>query len=745
MGSNGSVHYRTCPLCEATCGLAVEVDADGRIGRIRGDADDVFSHGFVCPKGSTIKHLHEDPDRLRSPQVRDADGRWRDVPWDEAFAVVAEGLTPILEAHGRDAVGVYLGNPSVHNYANAIYIRPLLMALGTTNIFSASTVDQMPKHVSAGLMFGNPLAIPVPDLDRTDHLILLGANPWESNGSLCTAPDFPGRVEAIMARGGKVVVIDPRRTRTAAAVTEHVAIRPGTDAHLLLAMIHVLFAEGLVDAGPAATHLHGLEAVEALAAPFSPEAVAPVTRVDADTIRRLAREVAAAPSAALYGRIGTHTVEFGTIAAWAVDVVNALTGNLDRAGGAMWPAPAHQARRTGSGGGRGFTTGRRHSRVKGFPEVRSEYPVATLADEILTPGDGQIRALITIGGNPARSAPDSARLTEALASLSFMASIDPWRNETTRHATVILPPPSHVERSHYDLAFYGLAVRNVANYSPPLFPAEGPTEADLMAKLTLIASGQGADADPAVVHDLVVGTLIADAQKAPGSPIADRDPAELVAMLGGHDPADRALDVMLRTGQYGDQFGANPGGLSIAMLEEHPHGVDFGPLGPQLPGLLRTPSAKVELAPPEIVGDVDRLRASLAREWPELVLIGRRHLRSNNSWMHNVKVLVKGRDRCTLLVHPADASRLGLVEGGQAEVASRVGVVTATVELDDDIMEGVVSLPHGWGHDDPATQLAVAREHAGVNSNVLTDGEALDPLSGNAVLNGIPVAVSPVP
>lgn len=742
-GHQPDVHFRTCPLCEATCGLQIDLTPTGEVRRVRGDQDDVFSHGFVCPKGSTVKQLHEDPDRQRAPQVRDGDA-WRTVSWPEAYAEIDARLRPLVEEHGRDAVALYLGNPSVHNFANTIYVRPLIQALGTTNIYSASTVDQMPKHVSSGFLFGNALAMPVPDLDRTDHLLMLGANPWESNGSLCTAPDFPGRVDAIRARGGKVVVVDPRRTRTAEAADEHVPIRPGTDALLLVAMIHTLFDEDLVEPGAAAEHLDGVAAVGEAVARFTPEAVAPVTGIPASAIRVLARELAAAPSAAVYGRIGTHTVEFGTLAAWAVDVLNALTGNLDRPGGAMWPSPAHASARTGSGGGRGFGIGRRHSRVKGYPEVRSEYPVATLADEILTPGPGQIRALITIGGNPARSAPDSARLEEALGSLDLMVSIDPFRNETTRFADVLLPPPSSLERSHYDLAFYALAIRNVANYSPPLFRPVGPTEADILASLALIAAGEGPDADPAVIHDLVVGTLLQAAVANPSSPVHGRDPADLARLLGGHDPADRALDVMLRTGQYGDQFGAVPGGLSIAELERHPHGIDFGPLVPQLPGLLRTKSAKVELAAPEILADLDRLHASLDRPRPDLVLIGRRHVRSNNSWLHNVEVLVKGRPRCTLLVHPDDAARYGVVDGSVAEVASRVGAVRATVEVDDALMPGVVSLPHGWGHDAPGIQLRVAQEHAGVNSNVLTDPEQLDPLSGNAVLNGIPVTLTAV-
>jgi len=740
-------HYRTCPLCEASCGLELTV-RNGSVLRVRGDRDNTFSRGFICPKGSALQRIHEDPDRLRRPLIRrgndPATAWWEEVSWAEAYAEIERRLLPIIEKHGRDSVGVYLGNPNAHTLAGVLYVRPLIRALGTRNLFSASTVDQMPKHVSSGLMFGNALTIPVPDLDRTDYLLMLGANPWESNGSLCTAPDFPGRLKAIQARGGRFVVVDPRRTRTAEEADEHVAIRPATDAHLLMAMINVLFADKLVSLGHLEAMTSGVDEVRTLAHPFTPEAVAPVCGVDAETIRRLAHELAAAPTAAVYGRIGTHTVEFGTIAAWAVDVLNVLTGNLDRPGGAMLPLPAHE-RAARSGPGRGFLTGRHNSRVKGFPEVRSEFPVATLADEIETPGDGQIRAMFTIAGNPVVSTPDSGRLDAAFGELDFMVSVDIYRNETTRHADVILPPPSSLERSEHHMAFYALSVQNYTDWSPPLFEPEGPGEHEILATLALIVSGQGADADPAIIDDLLINGLLAQAQQAEGSPISDRSIDELRDLLFGPSAVDRLLDAMIRTGHYGDWFGAKPDGLSLEVLAASPHGIDLGPLQPRFPAALRTTSGTIELAPQPIADDIDRLVTALDTgvQDGELVLVGRRHLRSNNSWMHNVNVLVKGKERCTLQVHPDDASRLGLTDGGQAAVASRVGHIVAPVEITDAIRPGVVSLPHGWGHDMSGASMAVASAHAGVNSNVLTDGSVLDPLSGNAALNGIPVTVSP--
>ncbi len=738
---------RTCPLCEAGCGLTIEL-RDGRVRRIRGDRDDVFSHGFICPKGSTLKQLHEDPDWLRQPMVK-RNGTFEAVSWDEAFAEVEARLLPIIEEHGRSAVAAYAGNPNAHNLAGTLYLRPLLRGLGTPNLFSASTVDQRPKEISSALMFGTGLSVPVPDLDRTDHLLLLGANPLESNGSLATAPDWPGRLEALLERGGSLVVVDPRRTRTAELATEHVAIRPGTDALLLAAMVQVLIADDLADPGPIADHLAGLDQVESLVADFTPEAVAGTTGVDAATIRRLAHELAAAPTAAVYGRIGTCTAEFGTLASWLVDVLNVLSGNLDRPGGAMFTKAAVGAANTRGepGRGRGLRIGRHRSRVRGLAETLGELPVVALAEEIETPGDGQVRAFISVGGNPVLSTPNSGRLDAALDRLDLMVSVDPYINETTRHADVILPVPGALRKSHYDIALLQLAIRNVANWSPPVLPLEDgqPDEWEVLAKLALIVQGQGADADPAVVDDLMIGAMVDGSLADASSPIHGRDRDEILAALEPRRGPARIVDFMLRTGPYGDGFGARSEGpcLTLDVLEANPHGIDLGPLEPRLPEVLRTPSGRVELAPEPMVADLPRLRAALDRPGDELLLVGRRDLRSNNSWMHNVEVLVKGKPRCTLHVHPDDADRLGLADGGVATVTSRVGSVDAPVEVTDQVRAGVVSLPHGWGHDLEGVELGVAGRHPGVNANVLTDEAAVDVLSGNAVLNGVPVAVVP--
>jgi anaerobic selenocysteine-containing dehydrogenase len=745
-----TVHYRTCPFCEATCGLEVKMRGD-EVVSVRGDDDDVFSHGFLCPKSQGLKQLHDDPDRLTKPLVR-RDGELVEASWEEAFAAVDAGLSRVLAEGGRDAVAVYLGNPSAHSIA-ALYGPAFLKALGSKNLHSASSVDQLPKHLSAGLMFGGALTIPVPDVDRTDHLLILGANPLVSNGSLLTAPDMRGRIRAIRERGGKVVVIDPRRTRTAHEADEHHFIRPGTDAHLLFAIVNVLIGEDLADPGALAEHANGAGDIPALAEPFTPEAVAPVCGIDADEIRRMARELAAAERAAVYGRIGTTTARFGSLASWLVDVVNYLTGNLDREGGAMFPLAAVGQRNSAGTGpkGRGMAVHRWASRVGGRPEVIGELPVVALTEEITTPGEGQVRALVTIAGNPLVSTPDAGALETAVESLDFMVCVDIYVNETTRHADVVLPAPEPLAKPHYDFALYQLAIRSVANYSARVIdpPEEAMEEWQIILRLAAIVAGQGPDADLDAWDDLVVATLIGREVALPGSPIEGRAADEIMAALGDRRGPERVLDFLLRVGPFGEGFGADPEGLTLAKLEDNPHGIDLGAMVPRLPEVLRTPSGKIELAPDELVADIPRLEQELALGEPtarspngdgQMVLIGRRQLRSNNSWMHNLPALVKGKDRCTAWVHPDDAERLGLTDGASARVSSASGELVVPVEVTDEIMPGVVSIPHGWGHDAPGVRLSVAGEHAGVNSNLLAPVD-VDVPSQNAVLNGIPVEV----
>jgi len=744
---NGTA-YRTCPLCEAGCGLEITVK-NGSVTRIRGDMDDVFSRGYICPKGSTLKQLHDDPDRLRRPLVK-RNGVHVEVDWDEAWREVERGLGSVIDKYGRNAVATYMGNPSAHNLGSMTFGRVALQGIGTRQRYSASSVDQAPKQLAGGLMFGTVQSVPIPDIDNTHYLLMLGANPYASNGSLCTAPDFPGRLEAILDRGGKVVVVDPRRSETAQKSSEWLPIIPNGDGLFLAAIAHVLFADGLVSIGDhVAPHLNGLDEVRNAVSRFSPEAVERACGIDAKTIRRIAHELADAPSATVYGRIGTTTTAFGATTSWLVDVVNTLTGNLDSEGGSLFTLPAAGGATTKGqpGRGKGFQYGKSASRVKGLPELMGEFPVAVLADEILTEGEGQIRAMVTLAGNPVLSNPNSGKLDKALASLEFMVSVDIYLNETTRHADVILPPPSHLQRDHYDVFLLAFAIRNVANYSPAVLPLdEGqPDEWEILAKLGMIAQGAGANADPAVADDLAIAGLVGSAVRDSSSNVCGRDPDELVAELsksGRRGPA-RMVDFMLRTGPYGDAFGAAPDGLSLDTLLANPHGVDLGALRPRIPEVIRTASGRIELAPPQLIADVDRLwqHASQVDE-NQLMLVGRRHIRSNNSWMHNISVLVKGKPRCTLQMNPSDAVERGISAGQSVRVRSRVGEVLAPVEITDDIRPGVVSLPHGWGHSVAGTRLSVAGEYAGVNSNLLSDEDLFDPISGTSVLNGIPVAVS---
>lgn len=732
-------HYRTCPLCEATCGLEISHE-NGEIVRIRGDREDVFSHGYICPKGSTLAKLENDLDRLHTPLIK-RNGSHEPATWDEAFSLIEEKLTPIVSEHGANSVGLYLGNPNVHSMSGVLYVRALVKMLRSRSIFSAATVDQMPKHISSGYMFGQPDLIPVPDLDRTSYLLILGANPHESNGSLATAPDWPGRLAAIRDRGGKVVVADPRNTKTAQASDEHLPIRPGTDALFLFALAHVIFEEGLVDLGHLRDAVNGLDEIAGAVIPFDPESVEAATGVSEATTRRIARELATADSAAVYGRIGTHTAEFGTMASWMVDVLNTITGNLDSAGGAMFSRSAHEQPRSR----RQFQVGRWATRVRQLPETRGELPVSALAEEILEPGEGRIRAMITIAGNPILSTPDSGRLDEAFASLDFMVSLDIYLNETTRHADVILPGTPPLQRPHYDFAFYGLSVRNIANYSPAFnVPPPGSLdEWEILLRLGSTLTGQGSNPNIAELDDAIFGIMVGGAVADPSSRIHGRVAEEIFAATDGERGPERMLDFLIRTGYYGDGYGKDPEGLTLQRLRESPHGVDLGPLQSRLPDDLCTVSGRVELAPPELLVDVDRLRSALDRA-PNggLVLIGRRDVRSNNSWMHNVDVLVRGKNRCTLQINTADAARLGLSAGDRAKVSSTAGTVLVPVDPTSDIMAGVVSLPHGWGHDLEGSVLSVAAEHPGVNSNRLSTGE-MDPVSGNAILNGIPVDVVP--
>ncbi|MFJ1764972.1 molybdopterin oxidoreductase family protein [Amycolatopsis sp. NPDC088138] len=719
--------HRTCPICDAVCGLKIDLDPAGRVTKVRGDEQDPFTKGYICPKGASLGNLDEDPDRLRHPMIREGD-EWREASWDEAFAAVERGITGVIEKYGRDAVAVYFGNPTYHTMAGFLYRIPLIQSLATKNVYSSGTIDHMPKHVACAHLYGDPFAIAVPDIDRTDYLLVLGANPMESHGSLFCAPDMPARLRALRKRGGKLVVVDPRRTRTAKACDEHFFVRPGTDSVLLLGIVHTLLQENLATV---TLDVAGLDELKALTEEFSPAVAELVCGVPAEDIARLARELAAAPSAAVYSRMGGSVVEFGTITQWLVDVINILTGNLDNPGGTMFTRTAAlEVFRTGQP----FEWDRWRSRVKGFPEVLGELPTATLPDEIETPGEGQVRALINIAANQVVAAPNGPRFGRAFDELDFMVCVDPYLTETTKRAHVILPPPRILQMAHYDFLMQIVMVRNYTRYSPAALPLDDDqrSEAEILARLTLIAGGAPLQVPAGAVDEGFIGQLLTGATQMPGSPVEGMDVEVLRATIEGDDGPEQILDTLLKFGPYG---------LSLAKLKEKPHGIDLGPLEPRLKELVCNPSGKVELTPEPIVADFARLRARLAEPAPEVLLIGRRQLRSNNSWLHNVPSLVGGSNRCTLHVNPADVTRYGL--GERAVVRSSAGELVVEVEPTDSIMPGVVSLPHGWGH--AGSSQRVAAQHPGVNANTLTDELVVDVPSGNAVFNGVPVTVGPYP
>ncbi|WP_228893654.1 molybdopterin-dependent oxidoreductase [Pseudoduganella aquatica] len=733
-----STAHRICPFCEAACGLEVEL-SQGRVTRVRGDQADVFSAGFLCPKAVGLKDLHEDGDRLRTPLIK-RNGVFEPASWDEAYAEIERRLLPIIERDGGNAVATVLGNPVSHKMSLMLYFPKLAKALSTHNMFSASSVDQVPKMLSVGLMYGSWLSVPVPDIERSDFLLILGANPMVSNGSLWTVPDFRGKAKALRARGGRIVVVDPRRTETAEVADQHHFIRPGADVFFLLGLVHALFDEQLVKLGRLAGHVTGLEQLREAALPYAPETVAARCGIAAATMRELARTLAGTERAAVYGRIGTCTQQYGTLASWLIDVVNILTGHLDQEGGMMFPKAAAFAANTRGkpGSGRGVTSGRYRSRVSGAPEVVGELPITCLAEEIDTPGPGQVKALIAIAGNPVLSAPNGPRLAAALEQLEFMLSMDIYLNETSRHADVILPGVSPLEDAHYDVTFTQFSHRNHARYSPPVLArsAGQPDEWETLLRLVAILKGQGANADIAALDDAL---LREDLEKAVG-PLTDT----VMGMLAPQRGVQRLLDLGLRSGPYGDQFGRAPGGLTLAKIQAAPSGIDLGPMTQRIPEALRTPSGQIELAPQLLLDDLARVAADLAAPAADLVIIGRRQLRSNNSWMHNLPVLAKGAYRCTALVHPDDAARLQLADGGQATVRNGARQIEVQVEVSADMMPGVVSLPHGWGHNLPGTQMGVAAERPGVNLNVLLDENLRDPLSGNAVLSGVPITMAPL-
>jgi len=688
-----AIHTRTCSICEAACGLLLTVE-NGAVTRIVGDPADPLSKGHICPKAYGLKDMQEDKDRLHKP-VKRVGETWEAMSWEQAFAEIAERLTTIQKAHGHNAVAIYRGNPGVHNLGLALYSGSVSKALKTKVNFSATTVDQIPQQLVVMWMYGHSFLIPVIDIDRAHTVLMMGANPLASNGSLWTVPGAKERLEAMMARGGHLTVVDPRRTETAKIASEYVPIQPGRDVYLLTGLLLSLRAQGLVNPGRLAEMLKGWNEAWAAFDGLTTAQMATAAGMTPAQIDAMAHRLGTAPVAAVYGRMGLSTQGFGTTCQWLIQLINIALGSLDTEGGLMFNQPAvDTVAMTGPGG-----YGRFKSRVSGYPEVLGETPAAAMAEEMLTPGEGQIKAFITIAGNPVLSTPNGTQLDKALAGLECVVAVDPHITETTRHAHYILPPCGPLEKPHYPTAFYSLAVHQIAKHSPAVLPREEGTLDDWEI-MTRLAHSIAA----------VNGVSLPEA----------RPPEEMLPGMLVASGAKVTWDEVLAA----------------------PHGIDLGALTPCLPARLRTKDGKIDCAPAVLIADVARLRAQLDAPAPTgLHLIGRRHVRSNNSWLHNSQRLVKGPARCTLMIHPDDARARNLGEGSMAQVKSRVGAVTLPVEVTDDMAPGVVSIPHGFGHGRSGVGWKVAAANAGVSANDLTDETLLDPISGNAAVNGVPVEV----
>ncbi len=711
-------HFRTCNLCEAMCGLEIDYH-ENKVIAIKGDKEDPFSQGYICPKAVALQDIYEDPNRLKKPMERTASG-WKEISWETAFDKTVAGIQAVQKKYGHDAVGIYQGNPSVHNYGTMMSSPQFTRALGTKNRFSATSADQLPHHMSSQLMFGHSLVVPIPDIDHTDFFLVLGANPVASNGSLMTAPGMPNRIKALQQRGGKMIVVDPRKSETALKADAHHYIKPGTDIWFLLSMVHVILKQDQLDVGKLSQLIANFDLLKVITDDYSPENTETITGIPAKSIYDIAKAFVSAESAVCYGRIGVSTQQHGSSCTWLINVINIITGNFDKKGGSMMTLPAVDLVNILGPRGTQKRFNRWQSRIRQLPEFGGELPVVCLAEEILEPGEGQIKAMITNAGNPVLSTPDGTQLDKAFDSLEFMVAIDIYLNETTRHANIILPPTTGLETDHYDLIFSSFAVRNVAKYSPALFePAkDAKSDWEIFEELTQRLTGNSAK----------------QSKNKPPRP-------------------QRLLNIALSLGPYGYKHKhltvrKNEASLDLALLKNKPHGLDLGPLQPLMPFRLFTADKKIDLAPDMMVKSIKALPAvepgNKNDKAFDLLLIGRRQLRSNNSWMHNSHRLVKGKERCTLLMHPQDVQKQGLADQQLVEISSRVGCVKIKLEVSEDIMPGVVSIPHGWGHSRKGTHLEVAQQHPGASINDLTDTQLIDAISGNAAFSGVPVMVKPL-
>lgn len=702
-------HFRACNLCEAICGIEIKTQGD-QILSIKGDKDDPLGRGHICPKAVALQDLHNDPDRLRQP-VKKVNGEWQTISWGEALEFAAEGMHKVQQAGGNNALAIYAGNPNVHNYGSLTHGGVLSKLLRSKNRFSATSLDQLPIQLMCYLMYGHQLGVPIPDIDQCDYFVIMGGNPIASNGSMMTVPDVGKRIKAIKQRDGKVIVIDPRRTETADVASEYLAIKPGTDAYALMAIINTLFTENLlkIDALQSLIKPEEIRAIEQLAKGFDAEQAAELTGMSANSIRQMARDLANTKRAALYGRMGISTQRFGSLCNWAIQVINILAGNLDHVGGTLLTHPAMGMVKPGEAAAGNF--GRWYSRVSKLPEFNGEIPVTALAEEMLTEGEGQAKGLFIMAGNPVSSSPNGRQLDKALAGLDFMVAVDIYINETTRHADIILPPTGPLEHDHYDFAFHKLAVRNTTRFNEAVFEP-----------------GENTKHDWEIFNEL--SAAVAKLKEVPFKPL-----------MAPH----KLVDFALQAGPYSEQAGHELK-LDLETLRKKPHGIDLGPLKPSLHGRLCTEDGLISSLPDVIPAEVQRLAEDMqALQKDSLLLIGRRHVRDCNSWMHNSTRLTKGKDRWQLYMNPGDLAAKGIEDGSTIAISSRVGRLEVEVKASDEMMPGVVSLPHGWGHNSrEGVKMGIANQQKGVNCNDLTDEEYYDRISGNSALNGVPVEVNAI-
>ena len=712
---HAQTHYRVCNYCEAMCGIKViydpSIDIEEKKIRVTPDKKDPFSKGGMCPKASSLGPLHFDENRLRKP-VKKVGTDWQEISWSEAYDTIEHKLKAIRSQYGADAIASYLGNPIVHNLGMMLFVKTLTRAIGSKNIFSATSMDQLPHHFAAHFMFGHEMRIPLPDIDRTDYMIILGANPLASNGSLMTSAGVTRRLREIKQRGGKFIVIDPRKTETAKVASEHHFIKPGSDVYFLLALLHIIFRDNKVKLGRLADHVEGLEKLPTLVKHYYPARVATITGIDEADIERMASEYTSQEKAVLYGRMGLSTQPHGGLCHWLMNTINIVSGHFDTPGGMMFSSPAIEAVRVKM---QTEAFGRWHSRVRQLKEFGGELPVSAMSDEFLTGGEGQVRAFMTVCGNPVLSSPNGKRLEQALPNLDFMFSIDNFINETTRHADLILPTPTGLEIDHYDLVFNVLAVGNNAKFSEALFPPgkDRPYDWQILKELARRLSRTG------------------------------------LSFIDRIITPRRLINLGLMLGPYGRLSSPKRwfSGLSLKKVIDSKHGIGLGPLRSRIPECLITPDRKIHLATDIFLKKLENLTVE---EWPTLyskdgartdeedfLLIGRRNVSTNNSWMHQVRKLSLSKQvRCTAMIHEEDADRLCVDDGELVKVISRVGEIVLPVEITNSMMRGVVSIPHGFGHTREGTRIPNAEAKPGVSVNDITDHQSIDRLTGNAAFSG---------